>query len=96
MTTMVKDWRMLTSHDVSVSVKRWQNTGEIVSENVARVIASYWQSPGYVGRYLAQFASTGKISHKALRDDILATIRECEIGADVSELHALLAFLAHK
>lgn len=53
---------------------RWAH--EEISDACALTIASWWQSPGRVGRAFAQLASTGTVPLEALADDISATFNE--------------------
>ena len=49
---------------------------EEISDACALTVASWWQSPGRVGRAFAQLASTGSVPLEALADDISATFAE--------------------
>lgn len=44
-----------------------------IDDAVAVTIASWWQSPGTVGRHLAALASGAEVDHADLLDDIAAT-----------------------
>lgn len=66
--------------------------GDIISDAAAVTIASWWQSPGTVGRHLASLASGSPVSPDALLDDIDATEREAETsvpGLNRSDRRAL-------
>lgn len=82
-----------TSEDVAEAVENWIMFGDSISNSVARVIASYWQSSGSIGSVLAAYASGASVSKSSIKSDILATIKDCGNNADTIELKALLAFI---
>ena len=47
-----------------------------ISDAAAVTIASWWQSPGTIGRYLASLASGAPVDHNDLLDDIEASRRK--------------------
>jgi hypothetical protein len=47
-----------------------------ISDACAVTIASWWQSPGTVGRAFARLASTGSVVARDLADDLAATFAE--------------------
>lgn len=91
----------LTSPDAADEVFRWRDNPQVtISDAAAVTLASWWQSPGTVGRYLAQLASTGRVNVPDLLADIDATRREAESrevfdDADALGLSALEAWAVH-
>ena len=70
--------------------------GEI-SDACAVTIASWWQSPGAVGRGFARLASTGAVPADDLAGDVAATLTELHgLGLDAAstEARALQALAA--
>jgi hypothetical protein len=64
--------------DVAYWVAHWAETGEPVSESVARTIAAYWQNSAETGA-LARFALGQAVdteaAQEALLEDVDSTIR---------------------
>lgn len=56
----------------------------VITDGTARTIASWWQSPGTVGRHLATLASGRHVAVDDLLDDIAATRRQADID-DVND-----------
>jgi len=82
--------------DVAYWVGEWVATGELISEQVARKIAEYWQSSAENGA-LAAFASGARhVDGESFRDDLESTIcyaRSAGTFADtIHELYALKAW----
>jgi hypothetical protein len=81
---------------VVCAILDYEEYGQVISGDIARTIASYWQSSGTVGHVLASFASGRMVSMLSLKKDILRTLAECvkdgTTDDNMRELHALLAY----
>jgi hypothetical protein len=64
----------LTSVEVAKQMHKAWNDGDMISDRVAVTIASWWQSPGTVGRHLAALASGVPVIADDLIEDIANTI----------------------
>lgn len=84
------------SHIAIGHVRRWQISGTVIPDSSAAAIASWWQSSGRIGRYLASLASGMPVTFDALSDDIDATIQEADNAhtLDASDRAALEALRA--
>ena len=72
----------VTSEQAYAQVRARSGIDEI-DDAVAVTIASWWQSPGTIGRHLAALASGAQVDSDALQDDITATRRaEHYYGSD--------------
>jgi hypothetical protein len=60
-----------------------------IYDSTALAIASWWQSPGAIGRAFAELASTGSADSDALADDIVASYREATHADDHQALNVL-------
>jgi len=60
-----------------------------ILDSTALTIASWWQSPGSIGRAFAELASTGSVDSDALAADISATYREASNADDRVALDVL-------
>jgi hypothetical protein len=60
-----------------------------IFDSTALAIASWWQSPGSIGRAFAELAGTGSVDSDALADDISATYREATHADDRRALDVL-------
>ena len=68
-----------------------------IDDSAARTIAAWYQSPGRVGHVLATLASGLPVTHRDLRADIEASLREAVTGSrNEVELHALLSWARSK
>jgi len=83
--------------DVAYWVAEWVATGELISEQVARKIAEYWQSSAENGA-LAAFASGARhVDGESFRDDLESTIcyaKSAGMFETIRELYALRAWAA--
>lgn len=50
----------------------------VYADATARELAAQWQSPGSIGRVLAQLASTGQADAADLERDMWLTVREAQ------------------
>lgn len=79
----------LTEYDVRTEVIRASIAREEINDQAARIIASWWQSPGRVGHVLAGLASGAPVDSEELSDDISRTIRDHYRDASAEDKLAL-------
>lgn len=84
MTTVQTTAQHLTSDEAYAEVA----SGEPIGDAAAATIASWWQSPGTIGRHLATLASGLPVDAVALVDDITATYREANETASLPQRDA--------
>lgn len=64
-----------------------------LAPQTARVIATWWQSPGAIGHVLAGFGSGVAVDRNELLRDVAATKQEATAEHDCSELDYLESFV---
>lgn len=69
--------------------ERWDVGGDVISDDVARTVAAWWQSPGGVGAALAALASGAEVSLDDVLADCAATARTATTPLDTLSLAAL-------
>lgn len=79
----------LTTAETYAEIRDAQNEEREISDAAAATIASWWQSPGKVGRALAALASGQWVDAGDLLQDIITLSRHDAIPADGAELWAL-------
>lgn len=96
MGTVQTNARHLTSPDAVDAVDAAAYRGGRISDAAAATIASWWQSPGRIGRTLAALASGLPVEVEDLVADIDATIREADERhhLDAADRRALAALAA--
>lgn len=83
-----------TTREAEEEIAKWEETGKIVSDGVARTIASWYQSSGTIGEHFAALASTGQCEYDLLADDVRRT--KPHDDEQESELKAFKAWLENK
>jgi hypothetical protein len=86
-----------TLNDVAFWSGHWATTGDLIPEDVARKIASYWQTSGSECM-LAAFAKGLYVEGQAIRDDITAAIQYAKMAQfhdTIHELYALKDWVLH-
>lgn len=79
--------RHLTSADVDAEVGEVGALGGSLTDAAAATIASWYQSPGTTGRYLAALASGVAVPADELIDDLDRTLREVTRDLPLRERH---------
>ncbi len=90
MTDMIVTSRpeLLTEGELAVELLESYGRHEI-SDQAALTIASYWQSPGSVGRAMSELASTGRVSSAELMEDITHSLPDAQDLFDRRSLNML-------
>ena len=82
--------------DVTFWTQHWGATGDLISEDIARTIASYWHSSGDEG-VLVTFARGEFVEPQAIRDDLTSAIQYAKTAQfdTIHELYALKDWVLH-
>lgn len=75
--------------DVAFWTKHWESTGDLVPEDIARAIASYWHQSSECA--LIEFARGAYVEVQVLRDEITAAIQYAKMARFDSTIHELYA-----
>lgn len=89
MSTVTANTRHHVTSDEALRDVRTSHGIREIEDSTALTIASWWQSPGNVGRVLAQLSTTGSCDVAELLDDIHRTYREADTQSDRDALDML-------